>query len=250
MSYERKSKIYTSFKGAGGPGAPPPQRPGSNPTRMWQAFFVGCIVAFIVSQIFALIVFPGATYIQVLISCLCAGFAVAVSDWITEVIANKKGLWFMYGGHTRIGRINTYTIPLEMSLGFIFLAGGGAILSYLPSLLRVWGTTLWPFVDPNLDLITYVPVLIIIIAMTGSLVDFISAKRNGALMNGPNWTYWKHWPSIWVPLMSISIGTMRILMIPWPDFATFGIAVLVVLIVFFSAILLFNQFYIKKHVKK
>jgi hypothetical protein len=250
MSYERDSEIYTTFKGAGGPGAPPPQRPGSNPTRMWQMFFVVCVIAFIAALICAAFVYQGEYYLKALVSSLCAGVATAVVDWMIEVYAAQKGYWFMYGGHTRLGRINSHTIPMEMSFGFIFLGAGGAILSYLPLLVRFLGITTWPFYDPNLDFLTVI-VIVLIISISGACVDFIVAKRNGALMNGPNWHFVKHVVTIYFPIEAIAMVTVRIPMaFLYASMDSFLIAAGIVLLVYIVAPLLFNQFYIKKYVKK
>ncbi len=195
--------IYTTFKGAGAPSNPPPQRPNSNPSRVRiLELAVAPVPAVILLLVFAPIFNASNSLGQHVLSALCCGFVIAVYDWIVEAWAYTKGLWFCYGGYQKLGRIDFKHVPIDMIIGFIGTGFTLAILSYYPALLTSWGWAL-PFMTPPFDLV-YLPGFLVLSAMVGAFGDF-QTKKSGVWMNGPTWTYWKCAFLAWLPLLTSGI---------------------------------------------
>lgn len=226
MAESDQTVDYEGFKGAGGPRAPPPQKPNTNPTK-------GRIINLIASLIGTLIVFliflnvfnAAGTLLPHIISALFGGLAIALWDFIIESYAYVKGLWFCYGGYQKLGRFDFKHVPFEMVLGFIPVGFSLAFLSYFPDLGRSWGWYFWPISDPNLD-IWLLPGFIIILAMLGALGDFFT-KRSGIWMNGPTWSYWKCSFFAWVPGLSIGIVVDRLIFYSWTNPIWLSLSILI-----------------------
>ncbi len=200
--------IYTTFKGAGAPSNPPPQRPNTNPSRerileLAVLPFIACIVLLVFAPVFI----ASDALDHHVVSALCCGLLIAVYDWIIEAWAYKKGLWFCYGGYQKIGRIDFKHVPIDMILEFIGIGFGLAILSYYPALLTSWGWAL-PFTASPYDLL-YLPGFLVVSAMVGAFGDFLT-KKSGVWMNGPTWTYWKCAFLAWLPLLTSGIVIERL----------------------------------------
>ena len=211
-----KSIDYEGFKGAGAPNAPPPQKPNTNPTRA--RMYLLLLSPLLVAAAYIIFNRPfssAGTLIPHIISALCAGFTLAILDWIIEAYAHVKGLWFCYGGYQKLGKIDFKHVPFEMLISFIGTGFAVAFISYYPELLRYWGWNFWPIIDPSLD-IWLAPGLIAIIALIGAFGDF-QTKRMGVWMNGPSWTYWKCAFYAWFPLLSTGIIVDRLILITWTN---------------------------------
>jgi len=197
-------EIYTTYKGAGGPGAPPPQRPGTDPTKQRiRSLLVSAIVIPIIFIFFGPLFFLSGTLIAHIISALCGGITIAILDWIIEAYAYKKGLWFCYGGYQKIGNVDFKHVPFEMLVGFVLGGFTVSFLSYYPQLLRFWGFDIIPIDRIILDLIAVV-ILLVVLSLFGSFSDF-NAKKQGVWMNGPTWTYWKCAFYAWLPGLALGV---------------------------------------------
>ena len=216
MSESGQPVDYEGYKGAGGPRAPPPQKPNTNPTRgrMFN-FIMSLIEMMIVVFVFFNVFNAAGNLVPHLVAALCSGIALAILDFNLESYAYVRGLWFCYGGYQKIGRLNFKYVPFEMVLGFISTGFIWAFCSYWPVLLRSWGVNFWPISDPSLD-IWYLPAYIVIFAMLGALADFRS-KRSGMWMNGPTWSYWKCAFYVWVPGLTIGIVVDRLIFTFWTN---------------------------------
>ncbi|MBU0992104.1 MAG: hypothetical protein KJ737_06385 [Proteobacteria bacterium] len=243
MSSDTNREIdYYGFKGAGGPGDPPVPNPKSNPDRarnrqLWLSFLLS-----IPPIIIAFLVFEGWAYWRLIIAGTVAGISIAVCDWMYEVYAYTRGYWFVYGGHTRIGKINLFHVPLEMSIGFVPLGIALVILSYLPLLVRHLGIAIWPFSHPSLDNVLCLPVIILIVSFGGGYFDFIS-KKYGLFMNGHNWDYFIHCMSVWVPLSSLAVIFSRIILLNH-DLKIFCATITLIIVLHISGVIIFHRFYI------
>ncbi len=209
MSELNQTIDYNGFRGAGGPAAPPPQRPNTNPTR--QRILLLVITPFLITIVILIFREPFVsvgTFTSHIISALCAGIYIALHDWIIEAYAYQKGLWFCYGGYQKIGRLDFKHVPIDMVIGFIGTGFNLAILTYFPELLRSWGWVFWPINDPSLD-IWLVPGFLVLISLGGAFIDFRS-KRAGVWMNGPIWSYWKCAFIAWLPLLGFGIIVDRV----------------------------------------
>ncbi len=226
MSESDHSIDYEGFKGAGGPRAPPPQKPNTNPTK-------GRIYSLNMSLIGTIIIFfvcfttfkASGTLLAHIISALCAGLAIAIWDFNIESYAYVKGLWFCYGGYQKIGRLDFKHVPIEMVLGFIAIGFSFAFVSYWPELFRSWGWNFWPISNPNLD-IWSLPGFIVIMGMLGAYGDFLT-KRSGIWMNGPTWSYWKCAFFAWVPGLSLGIIVDRLIFYLWSNPIGLTLAILI-----------------------
>jgi len=78
---------YIGFKGAGGPGAPPPPNPRSNPDRARYLTSLSCVVMMGIALGVAAAVYSGSLYVKFVIVGLLAGATVAACDWMLEVYA-------------------------------------------------------------------------------------------------------------------------------------------------------------------
>jgi hypothetical protein len=150
MSNSNTSIDYEGFKGAGGPRAPPPQKPNTNPTK-------GRLIVFIATPFLAmtmLIIFfntfnTAGTLLPHIVSALCGGITIALWYFTIESYAYVKGLWFCYGGYQKIGRFDFKHFPLEMPLGFLGIGFSLVFFSYWPELARNWGWNFWTISNPN-----------------------------------------------------------------------------------------------------
>ena len=231
---EIDNSIYEGFKGAGAPNAPPPQKPGSNPTKARMLLlFLTPILALVAYIVFSAPFTLAGTLIPHIFGALCAGLAIALIDWIIEAYAYIKGLWFCYGGFQRIGKLDFRHVPLEMIISFIGTGFGVALLSYYPELLRYWGWNFWPISNPELD-IWLVSGLLILLALFGAFGDF-QTKKMGVWMNGPTWYYWKCAFFAWLPLLSSGIVVDRLIIFTWTNPL---LLILVVLIIFLMLLMI------------
>jgi len=197
-------EIYTTYKGAGGPGAPPPQRPGTDPTkeriRVVIIFAILVPIAFI---FFGPMFFLSGTLLQHIISALCGGVIIAIWDWAIEAYAHKKGLWFCYGGYDKVGKVDFKHVPFDMLVFFVFYGFILSFVSYFPALFRFWGFDIIPINYVILDTIA-IAVLLVALSLFGSFADF-NSKKQGVWMNGPTWTYWKCAFYAWLPLLASGV---------------------------------------------
>ena len=205
---------YEGFKGAGGPRAPPPQKPNTNPTRVRLLYLIVFIIEVPIALVLFIPVFMAAGVLWAHItSALCTGVFLALYDWVGESYGYVKGRWFCYGGYQKIGKIDLKHVPIDMVLGFVAMGFCLSFVTYFPELFRYWGLNFWPISDPNLD-IWLVPGLLVILALSGALGDF-RTKRSGVWMNGPTWTYWKCAFYAWLPaLVSVTIVD-RLVFLTW-----------------------------------
>ncbi|MHA1130570.1 MAG: hypothetical protein ACTSQI_20985 [Candidatus Helarchaeota archaeon] len=214
MAESDQSVDYEGFKGAGGPNAPPPQKPGTNPTRKRLILLVlSPIVVIIVLIVFSSLFAAQGILFAHIIGALWAGFTIAIYDWIIESYAYVKGLWFCYGGYQKIGIIDFKHVPIDMVLGFIGTGFSLTIISYFPQLFRFWGWTFPLLSNFSLDFIGVI-VLLVVMSLFGAFADFRS-KRSGIWMNGPTWSYWKCAFYAWLPLLSSGIIIDRLILLTW-----------------------------------
>ncbi len=246
MKKTQSSIDYYGFSGAGGPGAPPPTDPAANPDRARFRLMVLSFILALPAIGLSYLVYQGMEYLQLMVAGIVAGITIAVADWIYEVYAYVRGYWFVYGGHTRLGKVNLYHVPLEMSIGFVPLGLALIALSYLPLLLRHFGIMIWPFSCPSLDNILVLPVTLIITAFCGGYVDFAS-KKYGLFMNGHNWSYFIHCMSIWLPLSSMAVIISRIIINAKDDTLFYLGTIGIILFLCVASILLFKVLYINNH---
>lgn len=203
-------EIYTTYKGAGGPGDPPPQKIGTDPTKERILFVVAnAIVILIAFIIFGPLFFVSGTLIAHIISALCGGITIAIWDWIIEAYAYKKGLWFCYGGYQKIGKVDFKHVPFDMLVGFVLYGFTVSFLSYFPALFRFWGFDIIPINYIILDTLA-IAILLVALSLFGSYADFDSKKR-GIWMNGPTWTYWKCAFYAWLPLLTLGVVVDHVL---------------------------------------
>ncbi|MBN1472727.1 MAG: hypothetical protein JW925_13185 [Syntrophaceae bacterium] len=243
---DAKKDIYYSFEGAGGPGTPPPPNPQSNPDRARFRLMVLGFVLVLPAIALSYLVYQGMEYLKLMVAGIVAGITIAVADWIYEVYAYVRGYWFVYGGHTRLGKVNLYHVPLEMTIGFVPLGLALIALSYLPLLPRHFGIMLWPFSYPSLDNILVLPVTLIITAFIGGYVDFAS-KKYGLFMNGHNWDYFVHCMSIWLPLSTMAVVISRIIINAKDCTLLYLSTIGIILFLCVASIALFKILYIRKH---
>jgi hypothetical protein len=246
MGKTKKSVDYYGFEGAGGPGAPPPPNPKSNPDKARFNTMVFSFILAIPALVLAYVVFKEVEYIKLIVAGLVAGIAIAIGDWMYEVYAYVRGYWFVYGGHTRLGKVNFYHVPIEMTIGFIPLGVALIILSYLPLLPRHLGIMIWPFSVPALDNILVLPITLIINSFCGGYFDFAS-KKYGLFMNGHNWDYFIHCMSVWLPLSTFAVVISRIVMLSKDDPTLFAGTIGLLFILYIVGIVLFKILYIRKH---
>ncbi|NVM53855.1 MAG: hypothetical protein HWN66_09150 [Candidatus Helarchaeota archaeon] len=227
MSQSDQAIDYEGFKGAGGPGAPPPQKPNTNPTRgRILLLLIGApLLVAIPLIIFAFPFNAAGTLIPHIIGALCAGITIAIYDWIIEAYAHVKGLWFCYGGYQKVGRLDFKHVPIDMVFSFIGNGFALALSSYFPELVRYWGWSFWPISNPNLD-IWLVPGLLVLVSLGSALGDFRS-KRLGIWMNGPTWTYWKCAFYAWLPLLTSGIVVDRFIIYFWTNPLGLALSILI-----------------------
>ncbi|MDD1778298.1 MAG: hypothetical protein LUQ65_09030 [Candidatus Helarchaeota archaeon] len=207
---------YEGFKGAGGPNAPPPQKPNSNPTKTrLTVFFTFLIELPIVLILFTPWFMAAGVLWPHILGGLCAGITLGLYDWIGESYAYVKGLWFCYGGYQKIGKVDLKHVPFEMVLGFVVMGFCLAFVSYFPELFRYWGWNFWPISDPALDL-WMLPGFLIIFALIGAYGDF-RTKRSGVWMNGPTWFFWKCAFYAWLPLLTAGLLVDRLILLTWAN---------------------------------
>lgn len=236
--------IYTGFKGAGAPGAPPPQKPNTNPIKFVYGVILAGIVLLIVCLVISSFASKGTEYFQLFISALCAGIATVVVEWMYEIDALATGRWFNYcDGHSRLGKINLH-LPIEIMTIFIFLAPCLVYASYVPELSRRFGINIWPFSDPFFDL-PYIVVMLLMVSLIAAFSDFTTHKKVGLWMNGPDLTYWKMALTCWLPGATITVVVGRILMLVHP--ASLLTAVLILFLILTASIALFSVTYMRKH---
>ncbi len=241
MSESDQSIDYEGFKGAGGPRAPPPQKPNTNPTRNRMILLiVAPILSAIVLIIFSSTFKEAGTLVPHVVGALCAGLTIAIYDWIIEAYAHVKGLWFCYGGYPKIGRFDFRHVPIDMVLGFIGTGFSLAIFSYYPQLIRHWGWNFWPISNPNID-IWLVPGLLVIASLVGAWGDFFS-KRLGLWMNGPTWSYWKCAFLGWLPLLTSGICVDRLIMLLWTNPIGLALSILIPFLTLGIIIILLKKF--------
>jgi len=216
MSEGDQSVDYKGFKGAGGPSAPPPQKPNTNPTRARLLLLIASPIE--VAIIFIVFSFPftaAGMLIAHIIGGLCAGITIAIYDWIVEAYAYVKGLWFCYGGYQKIGKLDFRHVPIDMVISFVVTGFCLAFISYFPELFRYWGWNFWPISDSSLDL-WLIPGLLVLLALFGAFGDF-RTKRSGVWMNGPSWSYWKCAFFAWLPLLTSGIIFDRLVLLTWTN---------------------------------
>jgi len=207
---------YEGFKGAGGPRAPPPQKPKTNPTRArLLTLIISPIQVMIAYIIFSFPFTVSGLLIARVVGALCAGITIAIYDWIIEAYAYINGLWFCYGGYQRIGKLDFKHVPIDMVISFVAMGFCLAFISYFPELFRYWGWNFWPVSDPTLDL-WLIPGLLFFLVLVGAFGDF-SSKRWGVWMNGPNWSYWKCAFVAWFPLLTSGIIVDRFVLLTWTN---------------------------------
>jgi hypothetical protein len=237
---------YYGFRGAGEPGAPPPTNPVADSDRARFRLMVLSFILVLPAVAISYLVYQGMEYLKLMIAGIVAGITIAVGDWMYEVYAYVRGYWFVYGGHTRLGKVNFYHVPFEMTIGFVPLGLALIILSYLPLLLRHFGIMIWPFCYPSLDNILCLPVTLIIVAFCGGYVDFVS-KRYGLFMNGYNWDYFIHCMSVWLPLSTMAVVISRIIILAKDNTLLYLGTIGIMLFLCVAAVVLFRMLYIKKH---
>jgi hypothetical protein len=246
MENNSNSVDYYGFEGAGGPGAPPPPKPGANIDRARYLTSLSCVAMGATGLAIAATVYRGSEYLKFVTAGLYTGATVAVFDWIVETHSFVKGYFFTYGGHTRIGRLNTYHIPFEMSLGFVPLGCGLLGLTCGAFWLREWGADFWPFSNPALISAFYIPGMLIVTSLIGSYIDYAS-KKQGIFMNGPGWTFKKHVLSTWIPLSTAGALVGGTLMLLRKNSSVFIKSCITVLLFYIIALTAHWQLYIKKH---
>jgi hypothetical protein len=233
---------YEGFKGAGGPGAPPPQKPNSNPTRSRLLLLITSPLMVIIAIILFSSPFNGTLFPHI-ISGLCAGLTIAIYDWIIEAYAYQKGLWFCYGGYQKVGKLDFKHVPIDMIISFIGTGFTLAFVSYFPELLRNWGWSFWPISVSALD-IWLVPGLLVLVALGGAFGDFFT-KRSGVWMNGPTWRYWKCAFLAWLPLLTSGIVVDRLILHFW----TTPIGLTVIILTVFLTLTIISLILVKKILK-
>lgn len=178
----------------------------------------------------ALLIFSGpfvaaGTFVPHIISALCAGFYIAIYDWIIEAYAHEKGLWFCYGGYQKVKGIDFKHVPIDMVIGFVGVGFIVAFVTYVPELLRSWGWDFWPINNPELD-VWLVPGFLVLFSLAAAFVDFRS-KRSGVWMNGPTWYYWKCAFYAWLPMMATGIVVDRLVFLTWANPLLLSIAIII-----------------------
>ena len=207
---------YEGFKGAGGPSAPPPQKPNTNPTRSRLLLLIASPIEVAITLIlFSLPFTTNGMFIAHIIGGIGAGLTIAFYDWIIEAYAYVKGLWFCYGGYQKIDKLDFKHVPIDMVISFVATGFCLAFVSYFPELFRYWGWNFWPISDPALDL-WLIPGLLVLLALFGAFGDF-RTKRSGVWMNGPSWSYWQCAFFAWLPLLSSGFVFDRLILLTWTN---------------------------------
>ncbi|NVM31471.1 MAG: hypothetical protein HWN65_21715 [Candidatus Helarchaeota archaeon] len=227
MSDSDQEIDYEGFKGAGGPRAPPPQKPNTNPTRQRLISLPGAPILVTVALI--IFSFPfnvEGTLVPHVIGALCAGLTVAIYDWIIEAYAYVKGLWFCYGGYQKVGKLDFKHVPIDMVIGFVAMGFSLSIVTYFPQLFRYWGWHSWfPVANPTFDLL-WIPGLLVGASLWGAFSDF-RAKRTGVWMNGPTWSFWKCAFYAWLPGLTTIIVVDRFIVYFWTNPVGLALSILI-----------------------
>ena len=151
MANSDQSVDYDWFKGAGGPKAPPPQKPNTNPTRARLLLLIASPIEVAITLLLFSSCFTAAGLLWAhIIGAICAGIAIALYDWIVEAYAYVKGLWFCYGGYQKIGKLDFKHVPIDMVLSFVATGFSLAFISYFPELFRNWGLEFLAYLGPYL----------------------------------------------------------------------------------------------------
>ncbi len=230
MTEANQSVDYEGFKGAGGPNAPPSQKPNTNPTRSRLLLLILSPIEVAITYIlFSFWFAASGALLSHVIGALCAGLTLAIYDWIIEAWAYVKGFWFCYGGYQKIGRLDFKHIPFDMLISFVGTGFCLAFVSYFPELFRFWGWNFWPISNPSLDL-WLIPGLLVILALFGAFGDFRS-KRAGVWMNGPTWSYWKCAFLAWLPLLTSGVIVDRLILLTWANPIFLALTVLTIFLI-------------------